>query len=433
MSMSSAMNASVAGLSANSSRLATISDNIANSSTYGYKRVTTEFDSLVVGSGTGLYTAGGVRSSTQRVVDQDGAIVTSTAALDLAISGRGMLPVTSIADATGTDAPGMMMTRTGSFSPDANGILRSSNGLVLMGWPTTSDGSLGAVSRDTSGSLEPIRIDATTPVGDPTTAVSLGLNLPATATRADGDASVLPLRVEYYGNLGTTEALDIEFTPIQGADNTMTNRWSVSVSDSQSETNPIATFEVTFDDSQANGGSIQTVTSGTGGVYDEATGTIPLTVGGGQIDLFIGNSDSAGGLKQLATGFSPSNIAKDGSPVGKLVNVEMDDQGYLMATYDTGAVKSLYKVPVVDVPNLNGLVAQEGQAFTASPESGAFYLWDSGDGPTGSILGYARESSTTDIAQELTYLITTQRAYSSNAKIIQTVDEMLQETTNIKR
>ena len=56
-----------------------------------------------------------------------------------------------------------------------------------------------------------------------------------------------------------------------------------------------------------------------------------------------------------------------------------------------------------------------------------------GSGPTGSIQGFARENSTTDIANELTQLIQTQRAYSSNAKIIQTVDEMLQETTNLKR
>ena len=59
--------------------------------------------------------------------------------------------------------------------------------------------------------------------------------------------------------------------------------------------------------------------------------------------------------------------------------------------------------------------------------------WDAGDGPTGAIVGYAREGSTTDVAAELTDLIQTQRAYSSNAKVIQTVDEMLQETTNIKR
>ncbi|WP_022705956.1 flagellar hook protein FlgE [Paracoccus zeaxanthinifaciens] len=433
MSMSSAMNASVAGLSANSSRLGTISDNIANASTFGYKRVTTEFDSMVVGSGAGLYTAGGVRASTQRIVDQEGAIVTSSSALDLAMSGRGMLPVTSITDVTNGGTLGMMMTRTGSFAPDANGVLRTANGLVLMGWPTTADGDTGAVSRDTAATLQPIRIDANTPVGDPTTEVSLGLNLPATETRPDGSTAALPLRVEYFGNLGTTESLDIRFTPVQSNPDGMSNTWTVEIDDSQSATNPIATFTVTFDSSQANGGAIQSVVATSGAAYDAASGTIPLTVGGGQIDLFVGTPTSSGGLKQLAAGFSPSNIAKNGSPVGKLVNVELDEQGFLMATYDTGAVKSLYKVPVVDVPNLNGLVAQEGQAFVASPESGGFYLWDSGDGPTGTITGYARESSTTDIAQELTYLITTQRAYSSNAKIIQTVDEMLQETTNIKR
>ena len=433
MSMSSAMNASVAGLSANSSRLATISDNIANASTYGYKRVTTEFDSMVVGNASGMYTAGGVRASTQRAVDQEGAIVTSTNALDITMSGRGMLPVTTITDATNGGDATMMMTRTGAFSPDANGVLRTPSGLVLMGWPTTSDGATGAVSRDTPASLQPIRIDATTPVGDPTTEVALGLNLPATATRPDESGATLPLRVEYYGNLGTTEALDIEFTPIQDDATGMSNRWSVAINDSQSDANPIATFEVTFDDSQANGGAIAAVNVLTGGAYDAETGTIGLTTGGGEIELFIGNADSAGGLKQLAAGFAPSNIAKNGSPVGKMVNVELDEQGFLMATYDTGAVKALYRVPVVDVPNPNGLVAQEGQAFTVSRESGAFYLWDSGDGPTGTILGYARESSTTDMAQELTNLITTQRAYSSNAKIIQTVDEMLQETTNIKR
>ena len=60
-------------------------------------------------------------------------------------------------------------------------------------------------------------------------------------------------------------------------------------------------------------------------------------------------------------------------------------------------------------------------------------MWDSGTGPAGDIFAYAKEESTTDVAAELTDLIQTQRAYSSNAKVIQTVDEMLQETTNIKR
>jgi flagellar hook protein FlgE len=88
---------------------------------------------------------------------------------------------------------------------------------------------------------------------------------------------------------------------------------------------------------------------------------------------------------------------------------------------------------MVAVPNLNGLTSLNNQTYQISPESGSFFLWDAGDGRTGSVVGFAREASTTDVAAELTALIQTQRAYSSNAKVIQTVDEMLQETTNIKR
>ncbi|WP_394225518.1 flagellar hook protein FlgE [Paracoccus marcusii] len=432
MSISSAMNAGVSGLAANSSRLGTISDNIANASTFGYKRVETDFNALVVGQGAGLYTAGGVRASTTRSVSQDGAIVTTSNALDLAMTGRGMLPVTTLNDATGGGTPSLMMTRTGAFRPDAGGLLRTESGLVLMGWPTAADGSTPLVARDTSAALQPIRIESNRPVGDPTTQVSLGANLPATETLPTGSGDPLPLRVEYFGNLGTSESLDITFTPDTSDPTGMSNTWTVSISDSASDpaANPISTFQVTFDDSQGAGGALLNVV---GGGYDPATGAIPLTVGGGNIELSIGVPGGASGLKQLAASFSPSNVVKNGSPVGQLVAVEVDPQGYVKATYDTGFVKALYKIPVIDVPNPNGLVAVEGQAFKTSPDSGGFFLWDAGDGPTGAIAGYAREASTTDIAQELTHLITTQRAYSSNAKIIQTVDEMLQETTNIKR
>ena len=72
-------------------------------------------------------------------------------------------------------------------------------------------------------------------------------------------------------------------------------------------------------------------------------------------------------------------------------------------------------------------------AFSITQSSGDVYFWDAGDGPVGTTEGYSLSESTTDIASELTDLIQTQRAYSSNAKIIQTVDEMLQETTDIIR
>ena len=90
MTISSSLNASVAGLSANASRLATISDNIANSSTFGYKRAVTDFHSMVIDSGRGTYSAGGVRVTSQRLIDERGPLLSTSNATDLAVRGRGL-------------------------------------------------------------------------------------------------------------------------------------------------------------------------------------------------------------------------------------------------------------------------------------------------------------------------------------------------------
>jgi flagellar hook protein FlgE len=436
MSMSSAMNAGVAGLAANATRLATISDNIANSGTYGYKRMETEFDAFVLnqGNASGSYSAGGVRSSTYREIDEGGALVSTNNALDIAIAGRGMLPVTSATDLdNGSGQLPFMMTRTGAFRTDANGILRTESGLVLMGWPAQSDGTIPLNSRDSATSLQPVRIAANQTSGDPTTRIHLGVNLPATETQPTGSGDALALNVEYFGNLGTSESLQVTFVPDTSNAAGMSNTWVMEIRDSASNLSLVGSYRVTFDSTTTHGGSIASVETLSGGAYDASTGEISLDVGGGSINVFLGTPHGTAGLRQLATSFAPTNISKDGSPVGSLTSVEIDQDGYLKATYDTGFVKTLYQIPLVDVPNPNGLISLDGQAFQISSTSGGFFLWDAGDGPTGSVEGYAREASTTDVAEELTHLIQTQRAYSSNAKIIQTVDEMLQETTNIKR
>lgn len=438
MSMSSAMNAGVSGLAVNSTRLATILDNIANSGTYGYKRMETEFNAFVLNQHrtAGVHSAGGVRVSTYRVVDDDGALVTTTHPLDLAVSGSGMLPVTSAVDLdNGFEEMPFMMTRTGSFRPDNNGVLRTDAGLVLMGWPASSDGKVPLSSRDAVGALEPIRLAVNQTAGDPTTRVNLGLNLPATETEPTASGDPYSLKVEYFGNLGTAETLEMTFTPDTSDPTGMSSRWTMEIRDSAADpaSNLVGSYQIDFDETAANGGSIASVTTLTGGAYDPASGTLPLTLHNGAIDLFIGTPLGTTGVRQLSASFSPTNISKNGSPVGQLAGVAVDEDGFLKATYDTGFIKTLYQIPLVDVPNENGLTSVDGQAFKISTTSGGFFLWDSGDGPTGAIQGYARESSTTDVAQELTHLIQTQRAYSSNAKIIQTVDEMLQETTNIKR
>jgi flagellar hook protein FlgE len=438
MTISSSLSAGVAGLNANATRLATISDNIANSATYGYKRATADFQSLVIGglSGAGKYSAGGVRATTQRLIDENGPLISTSNPLDIAISGRGMLPVTQEAylQYSGEDRP-MLVTTTGSFRTDQDGILKTETGLVLMGWPADSDGNVGTYPRDTVTALVPVVVQVNQQSGDPTTRMNLGVNLPATETEWGGSGDDLPLSIEYFGNLGTSESLNVNFTPVlpAAAGDPPTNTWTMTVTDSASVGATIGEYTLVFDDSRANGGTLASVTVVSGGAYNGADGTLDLTVAGGPMELTIGKIGDQSGLTQLSDSFAPVSITKDGSPVGNLTSVEINVNGFITATYDTGFTRTIYQVPLVDVPNPNGLISQSNQTYQVSPKSGSFFLWDAGDGPTGEVIGFTREGSTTDVAGELTNLIQTQRAYSSNAKVIQTVDEMLQETTNIKR
>lgn len=436
MTISSSLSAGVAGLNANATRLATISDNIANSATYGYKRASTEFASVVISNtrgGAATYSAGGVRASTTRLIEERGDLLGTGNALDLAIAGRGMLPVVALSDMGSaiTDLA-MTMTRTGSFRTDSNGVLRTESGLVLLGWPADADGTIPPFPRDTMAGLVPVIISTNQTAADPTTTMNLGVNLPATYTEAGSTDVPPPLSVEYFGNLGTSETLQIDFIPIVPAVGS-SNQWTMEIRDSASGGALIGEYTLTFDDTRGAGGTLEAVVVVSGGAYDPVTGTLALDVAGGPLTVGIGQLGDPNGLTQLSANFAPVSISKNGSPVGNLTTIEVDQAGYVNATYDTGFTRRLYQIPIVSVPNPNGLVSMSNQSYQVSPQSGSFFLWDAGTGSVGTVEGYSREGSKTDVAAELTNLIQTQRAYSSNAKVIQTVDEMLQETTNIKR
>jgi len=432
MTISSSLNAGVSGLNANATRLATISDNIANSSTFGYKRAEADFHSLVL-NGSGSYTAGGVRSTARRLIDERGPLVTTSNSTDIAVSGRGMLPVTTaVAAKNANGSLPMSLMSTASFRPDSEGVLTTETGMVLMGWRADADGTIPVFPRGTIDGLQPVRVNINQSEGDPTTTMSLGVNLPATDTEAGSAGTTQEMSIEYFGNLGTSENLSVSFAPTVPATGA-SNEWTMIIRDSASNNAIIGEYVLTFDSSRADGGTLQSVATTSGGAYDSLTGTLALTVAGGPLDLTIGKLGDPTGLTQLSDSFAPVSIVSDGSPVGNLTSVEIDSNGFLSAIYDIGFTRTIYQIPLVDVPNPNGLISENNQTYKVSPQSGSFFLWDAGDGPTGEIVGFAREESATDVAHELTQLIQTQRAYSSNAKVIQTVDEMLQETTNIKR
>ncbi|MEM6303418.1 MAG: flagellar hook-basal body complex protein [Pseudomonadota bacterium] len=435
MTISSSLNAGIAGLQTNATQLATISDNIANSSTIGYKRVVTDFHSMVISSNGSTYSAGGVRATTQRLIDENGALIATSNSTDLAVRGRGFLPVAQEADVlNGNSNPQMLLTTTGTFRTDDEGYLRSPSGLILLGWPANADGTVPLFPRDTSDGLEPVQINVNQFSSEPTTRINLGVNLPATETLPGADGTTYPLPIEYFDNLGISQNLNVSFTPtVPAPGDPASNEWTIVIEDSVNPGTTIGEYVVTFTDNQTAGGTLASVTTTSGGAYDPVTGSVIVNVAGGPIEIDIGTIGAGDGMTQLSDDFAPVAITKDGSSVGNMISVEVDPNGFVRANFDTGITRTVYQIPLVDLPNPNGLVSLDRQTYLPSTGSGSFYLWNASEGPTGDIVGFALEESNTDVAGELTTMIRTQRAYSSNAKVIQTVDEMLQETTNIKR
>ena len=434
MTISSSLNSGVSGLASNASRLATISDNIANASTYGYKRSQVDFHSMVIDSGLGSYSAGGVRITSQRLIDERGSLVATGNATDLAVRGAGMMPVTleSAVGIGNLETMPLRLATTGSFRADADGYLTSDSGLVLLGWPADADGNIPTFPRDSATGLEPVQVNTNTFTADPTTRIALTVNLPAVETEAGSSGDAEALSIEYFDNLGTPENLELSFVPTVPATGA-SNTWTMIIEDSASGGAVVGEYTLEFDDSAGLGGTLLSVTNTSGGAYDPVTGTVNVAVDGGTIDIDIGILGEGGRLSQLSQSFAPVSVEKDGSPVGSMTSLEVDENGFVRAFFDTGISRTIYQVPLIAVQNTNGLKTHDQQSYSVTPESGEYFLWDAGDGPTGDIVSYAREESVTDVAEELTQLIQTQRAYSSNAKVIQTVDEMLQETSNIKR
>lgn len=461
MSLSASLNAGVQGLAVNSTKLSAISDNIVNANTNGYKRVVTEFSSIAIDSDAqSQYTAGGVRSYIKRDITAVGTLESTNNSTDIAISGAGFFAISPVTNPN-TFVPGnepVQISNTGSFAENAEGFLKNANGDFLLGWELNSDGTtlVTTPSRNTFNNLVPVNARTVKYNSLPTSEIRLSGPVPSSATAFGANVAnnTVVHTEEYYDTIGNTAILNYTFTPqpatIAGG---VSNTWDLSITDSATPTNGglIGRFTVVFDGPAGTvPGSIVSVTQTVGDLdtnpltpntayapatYDNITGVISLQTASSSIESFIGIPQTVNGLTQTGA-LSESNIRldyKDGSGYGEYKGVEIDPNGIVRAYFTNDQYRPIYQVPIVTVANPNALQPVGGQAYTVTAAAGNISLVNSGEKLAGKIIGYALTKSTVDVAQELTQLIETQRAYSSNAKIIQTVDEMLQETTNIKR
>ena len=228
MSLYGALYSGVSGLTAQSSSMGAISDNITNVSTIGYKNTNVNFQTLVTKqTSSTFYSAGGVQSRPRQAVDVQGLLQASTSQTDLAISGGGFFVVNEASQPTGSDA--YFYTRAGSFKQNSEGFLANSGGYFLQGWPTDASGkivhakdtqlqtNLNVISNDY---LETINLSRVAGSAAATNSITIGANLPTTAVAGDP----FNTDVQFFDTLGAARSMSIGYTK-SGTD----NQWSTSV------------------------------------------------------------------------------------------------------------------------------------------------------------------------------------------------------------
>lgn len=151
------------------------------------------------------------------------------------------------------------------------------------------------------------------------------------------------------------------------------------------------------------------------------------------ITVAFGRPGEPHGLTSFGDQFVIGPAEQDGAAYGAFSGVRVDPDGTVHALFDNGRSRAVYKVPLARFSNANALAERSGNAYQQTQASGGFFLNAPGVGGAGALSSYALEASTVDLATEFTNMITTQRAYSANATIITTADEMLEELTRIKR
>ena len=470
MSINGAMLAGVSGLASNAAALSSISQNISNVNTVGYKRVATEFSTVVNTQSKGVsYSAGGVKANTRQFISQPGQLQRTTSSTDLAIAGDGFFVVTEKSENL-TPSDARLFTRAGAFTVDELGYLKNTAGYFLQGWAIDADGNANIDPSDMNR-LSSINVGKVGGAAEPTTRVSLNANLrssttpnadianydPATNSMSmytiDPDTGIKPdfeITVPVSDSKGGQQNIVVSFLKSDNA-----NEWYAEirapdgmVDNTASPNNMLKSGIVLFtqdgrfdiEGMRALGADalfnpdnpvLEIAASGTTAALGSPKWSDSLGVAAQSISFDL--NASAGGLTQYdSTSFVQATFT-NGTAFGNLTEIQIDDDGYVTAIFDNGVMRKIAQVALATFPSTNNLTEVSGNAYRVSQDSGTFNLKAPGTGGAGLIGASQLEASTVDLSHEFTSLITTQRAYSASSKIITTADEMLAELINIKR
>lgn len=426
MGILSSMYTGITGLQGQGEALSIYGDNIANANTVGFKTSRPEFQDVISKSLKGLLGGNqigrGTRLSSVNPVFSQGSITQTESSTDLAITGNGFFTV------NGHD--GRSFTRNGSFHFDKEGKLINSDGFKVQGFQADDKGKITSKMSD-------ISIDRTVVDARKSSEVNLFMNLDI---RAEKMPEFDPARPEQTSNFAT----------------------GVTVYDTAGQAHVVTVFFNKQEDgvwgwkAMAKGDEIQ------GGQKDQmieqASGKLNFDSDGRlreqttdkssfnftkgalpdqAIKFNFGLDKKQGGqglqVTQYGTNSEAYKTTQDGSTAGTLTGMTFNDDGVLSAIYSNGESANIAQIALAKFENPEGLFKMGQNRFRESATSGQATIGAPQSGGRGQVTSKTLESSTTDIANEFINLMTAQRSFQANSKIISTADEMMQEVMNIKR
>lgn len=416
--MFTSFSTALSALGAHTTAIDVVGNNLANLNTPGYKASVVAFSDLVtqsLGAGLGETQVGfGVaRPVTIRQFSQ-GAIQASSGPLDVAIQGDGFLVVREPKNNS------VLYTRGGNLQVNKDGQLVTATGFRLQGW------------NEVNGVLDTTQpaTDVVVPVGSlrspvATSNVSFDLNLDASAS-AGPPATTFSTSIEVYDSLGGSHVVSVKFEKTANP-----GEWTYSMGfpDSDLATPPFSavTGTIQFDSAGKLAGPLSTDPMPAMTITGLANGAADMNV---TWNLYNGLSPR---LTQYSQDSAVAANAQDGFAAAQLVKVGIGDGGRILAQYSNGQQVAVGQLAMASVRNPESMIAVGDNNFQLSARSALPAVGLPNTGGRGQIMGGSVEYSTVDIAREFTNLIVLQRGYQANSRVVTAVDELSQETINLKR
>jgi flagellar hook protein FlgE len=403
----------LSGLNASSTSLKAIGNNIANTSTVGFKSSSAQFaDAFAASMQGGGTSAVGIGASVSGVAQlfTQGNLTSTNNPLDIAINGGGMFRL----DNNGT----ITYTRNGQYLLDREGYIINNQGLKLTGY--AADLATGVI---VPGNIQPLKVDnnAIPPVATTLSQVQVNLDSRATVPTsgvfsiADVNSYTASTSQTVFDTLGNQHTLSVYYVKTATA-----GQWDMYTALDADPLSVGAATNLVFSSS----GALTTPASGVLLPQSFAVTTGAATPLAFDIDLT--------GSTQYGIAFGTNQLIQDGYTSGKLSGMSVSPDGIVQGRYSNGKSRNMGQLVLANFNNPNGLQSLGNNQWAETSDSGSPIPGAPGSGNLGLVKSGAVEESNVDMTAELVAMITAQRAYQANAQTIKTQDQVMQTLVNLR-